>query len=86
MDESSGRPVRCIAQPVGRPGGYTQLSPTSVCRLSGGRRLISVREEGCMVNRAEGVPANEERGLVCDVRMGQSQARRAERGIASMKL
>ena len=31
-----------------------------------------------MVNRAEGVPANEERGLVCDVNMGQSQARRAE--------
>ena len=33
-----------------------------------------------MVNRAGDVPANEERELVCDVRMGQSQARRAEGG------
>ena len=32
------------------------------------------------VNRAGGAAANEKRGLVCDVSMGQSQARRAEGG------
>ena len=48
------------------------------CAVGVGSRLKCMQEATRHVNRAEGAAANEKRGLVCDVSMGQSQARRAE--------